>query len=67
MTGREWLNSLSDEEFVNYIAKQKDGICISDTNKEYTKRYKKMNDDCRKCVLEFLKSQYINPQEKIKK
>lgn len=58
MTGRQYLNSLSDEEFVNYLAKQKDGICISDTNKEYTERCIKMNDDCRKCMLDFLKSNY---------
>lgn len=58
MTGREWLNSLPDEEFVNYLAKQKDGICISDTNKEYTKHCKEMDDNCRKCMLEFLKSNY---------
>lgn len=58
MTGREWLNSLSDEEFVDYLAKERNGICISDTNKEYTERCIKMNDDCRKCMLEFLKSNY---------
>lgn len=58
MTGREWLNSLSDEEFINYLVKQKDGICISDTRKEYRKRCKKMGDNCRKCILEFLKSNY---------
>lgn len=58
MTGREWLNSLPDEEFINYLVKQKDGICISDTNKEYTMRCIKMNDNCRKCILEFLKSNY---------
>lgn len=58
MTGRQYLNSLSDEEFVNYLAKQKDGICISDTNKEYTKRCEKMDNDCRECRLKFLKSNY---------
>lgn len=58
ITVREYLNSLPDEEFVNYLAKQKDGICISDTNKEFEIRCEKMYDDCRKCMLDFLKSNY---------
>ena len=54
MTNREWLNSLSDKEFVKYLRKNTPmtGFCTSDPKHELTKRCNQMGNDCRACRLD---------------
>lgn len=71
MTNREYIQSLSDEEFAKYLdihdaregglGYDKPHIC--DYKHEGKKRCKEMNDDCRACMVDFLRAEYVEEKE----
>lgn len=74
MTNREYIQSLPDEEFEKYIDKRdlresEDWArkpCICDYRREFRKRCDAMNNDCRACMLDFLRAEHIDyPDKKI--
>lgn len=72
MTNREYIQSLSDEEFAKYIDKRdlrgsEDWTrkpCVCDYRREFRKRCDAMNDDCRACMLDFLRAEHIDYPDK---
>lgn len=74
MTNREYIQSLPDEEFGKYIDRRdlrepedwKQKPCVCDYRREFRKRCEEMNNDCRACMLDFLRAEHIDyPDKKI--
>ena len=71
MTNREYIQSLSDEEFAKYLdihdtregglGYDKPHIC--DYKHEGKKRCDAMNGDCRACMLDFLRAEHIEEKK----
>lgn len=72
MTNREYIQSLPDEEFEKYIDKRdlresEDWArkpCVCDYKREFRKRCDEMNNDCRACMLDFLRAEHIDYPDK---
>ena len=72
MTNREYIQSLPDEEFEKYIDKRdlresEDWArkpCVCDYKREFRKRCDAMNNDCRACMLDFLRAEHIDYPDK---
>lgn len=70
ITNRQYLDSLTDEEFAKQALKDKvydkdkyafkgdHSRCISDENREYKKRCEKFNGDCVACRVAWLQEEY---------
>lgn len=72
MTNREYIQSLSDEEFAKYLNRNDtrngglgyDKPHICDYKHEGQKRCKEMNDDCHACMVDFLRAEHIEEVQK---
>lgn len=72
MTNREYIQSLPDEEFAKYLdihdtregglGYDKPHIC--DYKHEGKKRCEDMKDDCRACMVDFLRAEHIEEVQK---
>lgn len=63
MTVREYINSLSDEEFAKKYLRRRgydicDEYCYCDTKKEGEARCAAMEDNCLKCKVDWLNQTY---------
>ena len=69
MTNREYIQSLSDEEFAKYlnIYSHEEGFVfhshICDYKHEGRKRCAEMNNDCHACMVDFLRAEHIGEEK----
>lgn len=71
MTNREYIQSLSDEEFAKYLDIYDTRECglghdkphICDYKHEFRKRCEAMKDNCRACMLDFLRAEHIEEEK----
>lgn len=62
MTNRDWLQSLSDDEFAKYIKVGDGRFHICDYKHELQNRCEEMGDDCHACMVDFLRAEHIEEE-----